>query len=127
VSVTADAARSLAIALAGQSGREIVTVVGHLTMAQDRPPRVRVRTQDDDYVAGANTEEMLDRVKELLFDEVRATLVIDMRTSPSTGSPDVNIELMELEPAETRPQEIQPKSDWPSPRSPRERGEERLG
>jgi hypothetical protein len=97
VAVTADAARSLAASLAGEAGREIISVTGHLEMAQDRPPRIRVTTDDDDYVAAVNSPEMLDLVRDLLFGEIRATLVIDMRTSPTTGSPGVDIELLDLE------------------------------
>ena len=99
VAVAAESARSLAAALAGEAGREIVTLTGHLQMAQDQPPRVRLRTTDDAYLASVTSPEMLSRVKELLFDEVRATVVIDMKTSPSTGSPDTEVELMDLEPA----------------------------
>ncbi len=92
------AAVALAVALSGTTGREIITVTGHLEMAQEQPPRVRVRTADDEHLASV-TPEMLDRVKALLFDDVRATLVIEMRTSPTSGSPDTRIELMDLEPA----------------------------
>jgi hypothetical protein len=98
VAVTYAAARDLAMSLAGQAGREVLSVTGHLEMAQDRPPRVRVRTDDDEYLA-AVSDELLDRVKSLLFDTVRATLVIDVRTSATTGSPDVDVELLDLEPA----------------------------
>lgn len=97
ISVTAEAARDLASALAGQSGREIITLTGHLQMAQDRPPRVRIDTEDDHYLASV-PDELLDLVKSLLFDTVQATLVIDMRTSLTTGSPDVDVQLMDLEP-----------------------------
>jgi hypothetical protein len=85
--------------LAGQVGREVITVTGHLEMAQDRPPRVRVRAPNDDFLAFV-PDELLDQVKSLLFDTVKATLVIDMRTSATTGSPDVDIELMDIEPAD---------------------------
>ncbi len=98
VTVTSDAARDLAMSLAGQVGREVITVIGHLEMAQDRPPKVRLRTSDDDYLAVV-PDELLDQVKGLLFDTVQATLVVDMRTSATTGSPDVDIELMDIEPA----------------------------
>lgn len=99
VTVTAEAARSLAIALAGEAGREILTVTGHLEMGQDRPPRVRIRTSEDEYVAAVDNPELLDRIKELLFEEVVATLVIDMRTSPTTGSPGIDVELLDLDSA----------------------------
>lgn len=91
-------ARDLAIALAGQTGREVITVVGHLEMGQDQPPRVRIRTADDDYLARVTTDDMLDKVKTLIFGEVSATLVIDMRTSPTTGNPESVIELLDIEP-----------------------------
>jgi hypothetical protein len=99
VEVPAAAARNLAVALAGKVGREVIVVTGHLQMAQDEPPRVRIRAGDDDHYAAVNSPDMLDRVKSLLFDEVRATLVIDMRTSPTSGTPGTTTELMDLEPA----------------------------
>jgi len=95
----AAAARALAVSLAGKTGREVITVTGHLQMAQDQPARVRVQAADDEYLASVASPDMLDRVKALLFDEVRATLVIDMKTSPTSGSPDTTTELMDLEPA----------------------------
>lgn len=98
VTVTAPVARDLAVALAGQTGREVITVIGHLEMAQDRPPCVRVRTDDDEHLATVS-EELLDRVKSLLFEMVSATLIVDMRTSATTGSPATNVELLDLEPA----------------------------
>lgn len=98
VTLTAEAARDLATSLAGQAGREVVIVTGHLEMAQDRPPRVRLRTEDDEHLAVV-PDHLLDQVKGLLFDTVRATLVIDMKTSVTTGSPDVDVELLDLEPA----------------------------
>lgn len=99
VEVPAAAARNLAVALAGRVGRELLTVTGHLQMAQDEPPRVRIRAGDDDHLATVKSPDMLDLVKSLLFDEVRATLVIDMRTSPTSGTPGTTTELMDLEPA----------------------------
>ncbi|HTW06972.1 MAG TPA: hypothetical protein VME46_05665 [Acidimicrobiales bacterium] len=88
-------AKDLVLALAGQPGREVVQVTGHLELGQDRPPRIRLRTAEDEYSAKVPTE-LLDRVKELLFGEVQATLIIDMKTSPTTGSPDTDIELIDL-------------------------------
>ncbi len=102
VRLSSDEARSLTIALAGQVGREVITVIGHLGMAQDRPPKVRLRTDADEYVADVGSEDLLDLVKELLFEEVIAVLVVDMRTSPTTGSPDVDVELVELSRAPDR-------------------------
>jgi hypothetical protein len=99
VTVTSQEARTLAIALSGETGREILTVTGHLEMAQDQPPRIRIRTSNDDFVASVPSEDLLDQVKGLLFGEVTANLVIDMRTSVTTGSPDTRIELMDIEPA----------------------------
>lgn len=96
VNLASDQARALAIALAGETGREILTVTGHLEMGQDQPPRVRVTTPDDDYLARVPTPELLDRVKDLLFDEVQVTLAVDMRTSPTTGRPDTEIELLDI-------------------------------
>lgn len=98
-SVRHEAARRLAEALAGRTGREVVTVTGHLSMAQDQPPRVRVTTTDDVYLAVVTSDELLDRVKSLLFGEVEATLVVDMRTSPTSGTPSTTTELIDLEPA----------------------------
>lgn len=95
VTLRKEDARDLALALSGQPGREIITVTGHLEMGQDQPPRIRLRTADEDYSAKVPAE-LLDRVKELLFGEVQATLIIDMKTSPTTGSPDTDIELLDL-------------------------------
>ena len=97
VAITSDAARDLAIALSGEAGREILIVTGHLEMGQDQPPRVRIRTADDEYLANVTSEDLLDRVKDLLFGEVQATLVVDMRTSPTTGNPGTQIELLDLQ------------------------------
>jgi hypothetical protein len=99
VRLSAEQARELAIALAGETGREVISIVGHLQMAQDDPPRVRVTTAEDEYLAVVPNEDMLDRVKQLLFLQVTATLVIDMRTSPTTGAPLTRIELLDLEQA----------------------------
>jgi hypothetical protein len=97
VAVTTDAARALAVALSGESGREILEVTGHLEMGQDQPPRARIRTADDEHLAQVPSEELLERVKDLLFEDVRATLVVDMRTSPTTGSPDTHTELLDID------------------------------
>ena len=98
VDVAASAARNLAVALAGNVGREVITVTGHLEMAQDEPPRIRIRAAEDDHVATVH-EDMREQVKSLLFDEVRATLVVDMRTSATLGTPRMTTELRDLEPA----------------------------
>lgn len=98
VTIRPERARDLAAALAGRTGREIIDVIGHLEMAQDQPPRVRIRTPEDEYLAKVSGTEMLDLVKELLFGEVKATLVIDMRTSPTTRSPGTDVELLDLQP-----------------------------
>jgi hypothetical protein len=99
VEVAAPAARDLAIALAGQSEREIVVVHGQLEMAGSDPPRVRIRTEHHDYLAKVLTSDLLDLVKTLLFDDVQATLAIDMRTSATSGRPDTTTELLDIEPA----------------------------
>lgn len=99
VSLTAERARALATSLAGALGREIVQVVGHLSMASDDPPRVRIRTDDDEYLADVVSEDLLDVVKEVLFNQIRATIVVDMTTSPTTGQPRTKRELIDLEPA----------------------------
>lgn len=96
--VSARSARDLAAALAGEPGREILTVTGHLEMAQDRPPRVRVQTEDDVFVADI-PPGLLETVKSLLFETVQATLIVDVRTSATTGSPGIVTELMDIEPA----------------------------
>lgn len=62
VRLSAEQARQLAVALAGETGREMVQVTGHLQMAQDDPPRVRITTADDQYLADVLTEELLDQV-----------------------------------------------------------------
>lgn len=98
--VPASSARALAEALAGQTGREVIEVVGHLRLAQDEPPRAGIRTIDDDYSATIPSDDLLEKVKELLFEEVRATLVVDMRTSPTTGRPATFTELVDLDAAE---------------------------
>jgi hypothetical protein len=99
VRLSASAARSLVLALTGDVGREVVEVVGHLEMASDTPPRIRIRTEDDEYLATVTDREQLERVKGLLFEEVSATLVVDTRTSPTTGRPDVHTELLQIDPA----------------------------
>ena len=99
VRVTPEQARIVAVALAGETGRELVTVTGHLQMAQDDPPRVRIITETDQFVASVPSEDLLDRVKELLFLDVTVTLVMDMRTSASTGAPTTHIEMLDLEQA----------------------------
>lgn len=99
VSLTAERARELATSLAGALGREIVHVIGHLSMASDDPPRVKVRTDDDEFIADVVAEELLDVVKDVLFGQIRATIVIDMTTSPTTGQPKTKRELIDLEPA----------------------------
>ena len=98
VSVAPDQARNLAIALAGPMGREVLSVTGHLAMAQDDPPRIRVETSDDEHLADVplDNEELLERVKALLFSEVQATLVVDMRTSVSSGRPSQRTELLDV-------------------------------
>lgn len=92
-------ARTLAITLAGETGREILTITGHLRMAQDLPPRVAVATESDDFVAEVKDDEMLEQVKDLLFTEVTAVIAVDTRTSPSTGDLATSTELVELQPA----------------------------
>lgn len=96
VSVSADSARSIAESLAGETGREILTVTGHLQMAQDEPPRIRIQTQTDEFVAAVAGEELLDQVRAHLFRDVEATLVIDMSTSPRTGAPRTVTEVLSL-------------------------------
>lgn len=99
VDVSAPAARDLAVALAGQMGREVLTVAGHLQMGQDEPPRARITTRDNVYLAKIPTTDMLDEVKALLFGDVQATMLIELRTSPTSGSPSIVTELMEVQPA----------------------------
>ena len=97
VRISSEAARALAVSLSGESGREILEVEGHLEMGQDQPPRIRIRTAHDEYLAAVPSEELLDQVKDLLFGEVHATLVVDMRTSATTGSPETRTELLDIE------------------------------
>lgn len=99
VALSSAQARTLAATLAGESGREIISVSGHLTMAQDDPPRVRIHTDTDEHRADVRDEALLDVVKELLFDQVTADIVVDMSTSPSTGRPTTRSELLGLTPA----------------------------
>lgn len=96
LALTSDNARRLATSLAGDPGREVVIVTGHLEMAQDRPPRVRIRTADDEFIASVKQDELLSTVRELIFSEVQATLMVDMRTSPTSGSPVIETELLDL-------------------------------
>ncbi len=84
------------MALAGETGREILTVRGHLEMGQDQPPKARIKTDASEYLASVPTDDLLDRVKDYLFGEVQATLAIDMRTSVTTGRPETQIELLDL-------------------------------
>lgn len=100
VALSATQARSIAAALAGETGREILSVTGHLTMAQDDPPRVKIQTQIDEHRADVKDESLLDDVKELLFGEVTAEIVVDMSTSPTTGRPSARSELLSLARAE---------------------------
>ena len=94
------AARDLAIRLAGETGREILTVVGHLRLASDEPPRASIRTAGGDVYSATISQDLpLDRVKELLFGEVRATIVIDTATSPSTGQVSRSSEIVDLDAA----------------------------
>jgi hypothetical protein len=91
--------RQLATALAGQPGREVITVVGHLERASDRPTtRVKVVTEDESYSAEV-PDELKDRVKAMLFEDVTATLSVDMSTRISTGEPKTRIELLDLQSA----------------------------
>lgn len=99
VVLTAEQARALATALAGPSGLEVVVVTGHLSMAQDAPPRIRVQTSDDSWVATIEDAELLEPVKDLLFTEVVATLGVEMKTSQTTGAPSTSNELLDLRPA----------------------------
>ena len=59
-------------------------------------PRARIVTSTDEYLA-AVAPELLDRVKELLFLEVTATLSVEMRTSLATGIPSTVTELLDLD------------------------------
>ncbi len=98
VVVTAASARTMAADLAGTPESEIVTVEGHLSRAQDDPPRVRVtRPNGDDETADVLDAELLPLVQELLFSDVRATIAIQMTTSPTTGAPSTRGELLNLE------------------------------
>ena len=73
-------------------------VVGHLSMAQDQPPRARVRTTEHTYLATVG-DELLVRIRELLFSEVRATIAIGMSTSPTSGTPETHVELIDVDAA----------------------------
>ncbi len=103
LALPADRARALAVELAGATGREILTVRGHLGMAQDDPPRIRVTTADDEHVANVRDEDLLAVLPELLFGEVVAEIAVDMTTSPTTGAPSIRSELLSLRPADEGP------------------------
>jgi hypothetical protein len=98
VTIAAARARDLTVALAGDAGREVLEVVGHLSMAQDQPPRARVRTTEHTYLATVG-DELLVRIRELLFSEVRATIAIGMTTSPTSGTPETHVELIDVDAA----------------------------
>lgn len=98
VEVSAEAARDLARALAGQIDQEFLEVEGHLQMGQDSPPRVRITTIDDVHLASVTSDELLEQVKSLIFEDVRATLLVEMKTS-SSGSPKTTTELVDIEAA----------------------------
>ena len=95
IHLASEQALALAIALAGETGREILTVTGHLEMAQDNPPKVRIKTSDDQFLAKV-PDDLLNQVKDLIFEEVQATLSIDMKTSPTTGKPETDTELLDI-------------------------------
>jgi hypothetical protein len=96
VAISSERSRSLAADLAGATGREIIVVRGHLGMAQDDPPRVRVRTAVDDHVADVRDIDLLEVVTELIFQNVVAEIVVAMTTSPTTGAPKIRSELLSI-------------------------------
>lgn len=100
VVLTASAARSIAATLAGQPGREIYPVVGHLAMAQDTlTPRIRITTATaETYVADVKDEELLAQVRSLLFETVEATILTVMSTSPTAGTASAKSELLDIGP-----------------------------
>ena len=96
LALSSEAARSLAAGLAGAMGREVLNISGHLSMAQDEPPRIRITTEVDEFLLAVRDEQLLDVVRELLFQDVEAEVVIDMTTSPTTGAPLTRSELLDL-------------------------------
>ncbi len=95
--VTAEGARSIAADLAGTPGTEVITVEGHLSRAQDDPPRVRVTpVQGDSFTADVRHEDLLELVQTMLFTDVQATIALQMTTSPTTGAPSTRSELLDL-------------------------------
>lgn len=77
----------------------MLTVRGHLAMAQDRPPKVRISTAIEDFVAEINDDELLDAVRGSLFGEVVADISVTMSTSETSGRPLTRAELLGLSPA----------------------------
>lgn len=96
LALSADNARRLASTLAGQAGQEIVEVRGRLRMAQEDPPRVRIRTETDEHLASVGDDDLLDEVRGLLFTDVVAEIAIEMSTSPTTGAPTTTSHLLHI-------------------------------
>jgi hypothetical protein len=96
IQIEPDQARRLAAALAGKTGRELLTVRGHLRMAQDDPPKVKITSAVDEYIALVHDEELLYAVKDLLFGDVIAEIAVDMSTSRTTGAPMPRTELLDI-------------------------------
>ncbi len=89
-------ARRLAAALVGHTGQETIVVRGRLAMAQVEPPRIKVTTPTDEHVAAVRDEDLLESVKELLFDNVVAEILVEMSTSDTTGAPASRSTLLDI-------------------------------
>jgi hypothetical protein len=96
VQIAPDRASRLAAALVGRTGTETIKVRGHLAMAQDEPPKIKVTTATDEHVAAVRDDDLLDAVKELLFDNVIAEILVEMSTSGRTGAPSSRSTLLDI-------------------------------
>ena len=86
VTVSATDARSIVAALVGGAGVEILQVSGYLEMAQDRPLKARI-TSNEDVWSATVPDELRETVRDLLFEDVDVVLQVHMRTSAQTGNP----------------------------------------
>ena len=101
VRVTSTQARALTVLLAGESGHEMLDIRGQLHRLQDDPPRVRIANDTDRWDASIDPmeEDLIERVAGLAFQDVVATILVDMRTSATSGAPTTQTRLIEIDAA----------------------------